>query len=169
MHGIEDQQVGVGAGGRRRRDGMRSALGPCSNDDRVSLCQCVWPRRSGRESQAGNKGTAGTHVLHVPSWLLCLLLPLAVAPATHPPPLGLLLAPAAVIAPPLPRLSSTAWAICGTAGTGTLSVCRHPPTCSLALPALDYRSPILHLDTVLLFLFPCLFNRSVHLPNVWAC
>lgn len=54
---------------------------------------------------------------------------------------------------PSPRLSAAT-------GTGTLSVCRHPPTCSLALLALDYRIPILHLDTVLLFLFCRVFNRS---------
>lgn len=42
MHGSSTSEVGLElkVGGRRwrSRDGMRSALGPCSNDDRVLLC-----------------------------------------------------------------------------------------------------------------------------------
>lgn len=101
-----------------------------------------------------DKDTAGTHVLPVPA--SCLLPPASIFLLLLPALLLLLLLSGAstfLAYRSSPRLSAVT-------GTGTLSVCRHPPTCSLALLALDYRIPILHLDTVLLFLFCCLFNRK---------
>lgn len=52
---------------RRSRDGMRSALGPCSNDDRVSLCLFG----CSSQCRGQDKDTAGTHVLSVPASCLC--------------------------------------------------------------------------------------------------
>lgn len=57
---------------RRKRDGMRSALGPCSNDDRVLLCLAAavnMRRQTGIQAacRRQHKDTAGTHVLPVPA------------------------------------------------------------------------------------------------------
>lgn len=112
---------------------------------------------SGQETQK-NKDTAGTHVLSVPAacqpaqLLLFLLLPWLLAPCScccyRAPPLS---------SPIVYRLGYLHYGY-----AVTLSVCRHPPTCSLALLALDYRIPILHLDTVLLFFFPVVCSTETY-------
>lgn len=127
---------------------MRSALGPCSNDDRMSLCLAAAVKRCSRTKTR----QARTCSLFLPVALLCSCSSCA---------------PGSCCCYRAPPLSSPIVYRLGYLHYGyavTLSLCRHPPTCSLALLALDYRIPILHLDTVLLFSFP-LSVQPKHTPS----
>lgn len=125
---------------------MRSALGPCSNDDRMSLCLAAAVKRCRRTKTR----QARTCSLFLPAALLssCSSCSPCSCCCYRAPPLS---------SPIVYRLGYLHYGY-----AVTLSVCRHPPACSLALLALDYRIPILHLDTVLLFFFSVVCSTETY-------